>query len=158
MNYREIAGLAPYDQWAATQKAVLDAENVVILAARQEQLDARHTIGVGDLVIDGEKTYRVAHDWGESVQLTDGRFGASFFLGDGYVDFSGGLNPSIEKSRLLPTDERLEAPVWFFSQNRTGGGNGYNTMATFRVWKLAPSIASLPETATRDIEGCGQGG
>jgi hypothetical protein len=136
MNYQDISGLAPYEQWAADKKAELDIENVAILAARQTQLDARTVIDVGDFVIDGEKILRVAHDWGDSVQLSDGRFGASFYLGDGYLDFSGGLDPSIEKNRFSLTDERREGAVWFFSQNRTGAHNGYHTNATFRVWAL----------------------
>lgn len=136
MNYREIAGKAPHEPWAAAYKAKLDAENEVILAARQAQLDARHEIGVGDVVMDGDKTLRVAHDWGDSVQLTDGVYGESFFLGDGYLSFSGGLNPSIPKERFAATDEKRGASVWFFSQNMSMAHNGYHATAQFRVWKL----------------------
>ena len=137
MNYQEIAGMAPYQSWAAAYKAELDAENEILLAARQKDLDARTEIGVGDLVTDGAKTLRVAHDWGDSVQLTDGRFGASFYLGeDGFVDFSGGLDPAIQKLRFVATDERRDAPVWFFSQNCAMAHNGYHATAKFRVWSL----------------------
>ena len=84
---------------------------------------------------DGAKTLRVAHDWGDSVQLTDGRFGASFYLGeDGFVDFSGGLDPAIQKLSFVATDERRDAPVWFFSQNCVMAHNGYHATAKFRVW------------------------
>ncbi len=137
MNYQEFAGIAPYQSWAAAYKAKLDFDNGILLAARQKHLDARTEIGVGDLVIDGKKTLRVAHDRGDSVQLTDGRFDASFYLGDdGFVDFSGGLDPAIPKIRFASTGERRDAPVWFFSQNCAMAHNGYHTMAKFRVWSL----------------------
>ncbi len=136
MNYQELASMAPYQPWAATYKAEIDADNEAILAHRQSLLDARHAIGVGDLVIAGDKTYRVAHDWGDSVQFTDGRFGASFYFGEGYVDFSGGLDPSIQKLCFTSTEERRAAPVWFFSQGFVRAHNGYHTEAMFRVWRL----------------------
>ena len=136
MNYQELSQAAQSQQWAADAKAKVDAANVVILAKRQAFLDAREGIGVGDFVIDGENMHRVAHDWGDSVQLTDGRYGSSFHLGDGYVSFSGGLNPGIDRARFLPTDERRAGAVWFFSENWARAHNGYHTEATFRVWKL----------------------
>lgn len=138
MEYRKIAGLADSQPWAARYKATLDIDNEAILAERQVLLDQRQTIGVGDFVIDGHTLLRVAHDWGEGVQLTDGRrCGGTFFLGDGFVDFSGGLAPGIKnKSRFLPTDERRLGSVWFFSRNYVTAHNGYDTHAKFRVWKL----------------------
>lgn len=136
MNYQELEGLAHFQESAATYKQKVDAENREILAARQLFLDKRNEITVGDYVMDGEKLLRVAHDWGDSLQLTDGKFGASFYLGDGYVEFSGGLNPSILRSRFVPTTDKRMGSVWFFSQNRVEAHNGYYTKASFRVWKL----------------------
>jgi hypothetical protein len=136
MNYQEISQLAISQEWAAKYKAKIDADNVAILATRQSYLDNRQSIGVGDFVTDDEKSYRVAHHWGDSLQLTDGRYGASFYLGDGYVEFSGGLNPCIDIARFEPTEERHEGAVWLFSENHTRAHNGYHTTATFRVWKL----------------------
>ncbi len=136
MNYQELARMAPYQPWAATYKAEIDAENRAILAHRQRLLDERLSIGVGDFVIAGDKTYRVAHHWGDSLQLTDGRYGASFFLGDGYLDFSGGLNPGIDISRFAATEERRHGSIWFFSQNSAEAHNGYRAEAVFRVWRL----------------------
>ena len=136
MNYQEITQMAISQPWAAKYKAAMDADNVVILASRQAYLDTRQGIGVGDFVIDGEKTYRVAHHWGDSLQLTDGRYGQSFYLGNGYVEFSGGLNSPIDIGKFEPTDERRQGHVWFFSQHHVGAHNGYHTEAAFRVWRL----------------------
>jgi len=137
MEYQEISRLAEFYEWAAKYKADMDTENVAILATRQAYLDNRRAIGVGDFVIDGEKSYRVAHNWGDSLQLTDGRFGESFYIGNEYVEFSGGLNLPIDIAKFEPTDERREGRVWFFAQDYVRAHNGYHTTATFRVWKLA---------------------
>jgi len=136
MNYQELVRIAPYQPWAADDKAAADQENQLILANRQVQLDRVEGIKVGDSVIDGDKTLRAAHDWGDSVQLTDGTYGASFYLSDGYVTFSGGLNPGIDKSRFIATNETRKGPVWFFSQNCVMAHNGFHTEAMFRVWRL----------------------
>lgn len=137
MNYQKLSALAQGADWAAAEKAKVDLENLAILANRQKGLDARDGIGVGDFVIIGDKSLRVAHDWGDAVQLTDGRFGASFYLSDnGFVDFSGGLDPAINRTKFTPTDERRDGPVWFFSQNYAAAHNGYYTNASFRVWTL----------------------
>jgi hypothetical protein len=139
MNYRELSQHAEFNgaAWAVAQKVEIDAKNVAILAERQKGIDARAGIDVGDFVIDGDKVYRVAHDWDHSVQLTDGRFGASFYLSEnGFVDFSGGLDSPIDKSKFKLTDERREGSVWFFSEDHVEAHNGYHTTALFRVWGL----------------------
>lgn len=137
MNYQDIAGMAPYQPWAAKYKADLDAQNILILAERQKGLDARTGIGVGDFVLDGDKVLRVAHHWGDGVQLTDGRYGASFYLStDGHVSFSGGLAPPIPLERFEASEERRKGSCWFFSQNNAMGHNGWPTEAEFRVFRL----------------------
>lgn len=137
MNYQELTREAHNHECFARLKADADKKNLAILQERQLFLDKREGIGVGDFVLDGDRTFRVAHDWGDRVQLTDGIYGASFYLGSGYVEFSGGLNPSIDKERFLSTNERKEGAVWFFSEDWAEAHNGYYTQATFRVWKLA---------------------
>jgi len=136
MNYSELSQMARSQAWAADYKAAADAVNVVILRHRQAWLDAREGIGVGDFVIDGDKTLRVAHDWGDAVQLTDGIYGASFYLGREHFSFSGGLNPSIDIAKFALTEERRAGSVWFFSEDNVGAHNGYHTQAIFKVWKL----------------------
>jgi hypothetical protein len=137
MNYQELSRVAQNWDWAANYKAKIDVENAAILATRSAALAAREGIGVGDFVTDGDKTFRVAHVWPESVQLTDGQYGESFYLSDGgSVSFSGGLDLPVPKAKFTPTDERREGRVWFFSQNQASAHNGYHTEAAFRVWTL----------------------
>jgi hypothetical protein len=139
MNYQEICGLARYESetWARELKAKHDAENVVLLAARQERLDAREGVRVGDFILSGEKVLRVAHDWGDDVQPTYGNPGGSFYLTcGGGCSFSGSLDSPILKTSLVLTDERRAGSVWFFSRDHSGAGNGYDTEAFFRVWRV----------------------
>jgi len=140
MNYRELAGLAHYHTWAEKMKRPIDAHNKDILARRQRFLDERKEIGVGDFVIVGENLHRVAHHWGDSIQLTSGSSG-SFYLGDTYVDYSGGLEPGIPIARFEATEERRFGSVWFFSENIRMAHNGFDTLANFRVWRLNPEPA-----------------
>jgi hypothetical protein len=138
MNYQELTQCSLNDGWATKLKERADATNAELLAKRQSALDARTTIAVGDFVRDGENWLRVAHHWGDSLQLTDGRFGASFHIGkDGYCSFSGGLNPGIPIGRFKPTGERRAGSCWFFSEENVMAHNGFYTSANFRVWDLA---------------------
>jgi hypothetical protein len=134
--YRELAGLAHFHEWAAKMKAEIDKKNLAILEQKQKLLDDRTEIGVGDFVIDGDKLLRVAQVWDDDIQLTDGRYGASFYLSNGSVSMSGGLDPAIDKTRFLPTDDKRDGSCWFFSENYVRGHNGYETTAKFRVWRL----------------------
>lgn len=135
MNYQELTQAALSQKWAADYKEKIDLENQAILAQRQTLIDKRENIGVGDFVIAGDNVLRVAHHWGDLIQLTDGRFGESFYLSaSGHCDFSGGLNPGIPVERFEATTERRYGAVWFFSQNIAQGHNGFHAWANFRVW------------------------
>lgn len=135
MNYQEISGLAMCGEvWAQKLKAEHDAVNVRLLADRQAKLDARAGIRLGDFVLSGDKTFRVAHHWGDSIQLCTG---GSFYLTEtGGCSFSGGLDPGIDVGRFVATDETKQGSVWFFSRDHWMAHNGYYTEATFKVWRL----------------------
>lgn len=105
MNYQELTREANNHECFAKLKTETDKRNLEILRERQAFLDNRKDIGVGDFVRVGEELRRVAHHWGDRLQLTDGVYGTSFYLGRGYVDFSGGLQPSIDRAKFLPTQE-----------------------------------------------------
>lgn len=142
MNYREMKQTATFSSGIAKLLEIVDTRNAEILKTRQEYLTNRNEIGVGDFVLDGEKVLRVAHHWGDSLQLTDGRFGESFYLGNGHVSFSGGLDPAIPIERFVATDEMREGACWFFSENHVRAHNGVHTQAQFHVWRLIPQTQS----------------
>jgi hypothetical protein len=138
MNYHSLAAQASYNSLFAAEKVKVDAINERILTERQHFLDARTEVGLGDVVVDGAHTFRVAHEFVDRVQLTDGRFGASFYLGQCYLSFSGGLCLPISKLRLQRSSERRKMPVWFFSEDHAQAHNSYHTSAWFPVWTLLP--------------------
>lgn len=143
MNYQELKSMAYHDEWVRPMLAKADAADAIILAERQRGLDQREGIDVGDFILDGDKVLRVTHNWGDSVQTTCRRYSvsedASFYLGeDGYVSFSGGLDPAIPKTRFELTDERRDGSCWFFSQNMSMAHNGHHVTAKWKVWRLIP--------------------
>lgn len=112
-----------------------DERDAFILAGRQVELDGRQGPRVGDWIefADG-MVARISHDWGDSVQYS---YGGSFYLGDGYASYSGGLEPGIPVDSLTPTDEVRPGPVWFFHHDQARAHNGVNTAANFRVYRAS---------------------
>lgn len=117
----------------------LDDTDSDILDRRQAGLDRRFTPGVGDVVYypDGSRR-RIAYIWfDEHYQPTDGRYAGSFYLGeDGYVSFSGGLDPGIPIDKLdgINTGHEL-ARCWFFRHDHRRAHNAVDVKASFRVWR-----------------------
>src|SRR5208282_6740930 len=119
-------------------RPTFDAKDEGILAKREELFNQRSGPRVGDYVIfPDEHTERFSHDWGESIQTTDGRYGQSFYLGNGYADFSGGLNPSIPKSALMDTGKPMRGTFWFFHHDMPGAYRGVRFSIACRVYSLA---------------------
>ena len=87
----------------------LDELDRVILAMRLAQRDAVATPRLGDFVRFSDRLERISHDWGDTVQTSEG---GSFYLAEGgHASFSGGLNPSVPKERLRKTEEILKRPL-----------------------------------------------
>ena len=100
------------------------------------------TIRIGDFVLEpGGKCTRVTQVWEykngkpESVQV-GGTYGGSFYLGAGYMSYSGGLDPSISVKKLHLTDKTMCGVIWFFNQDRLGEGRGVYYEMDFRVYEL----------------------
>lgn len=87
------------------------------------------------LKLPNGKYTRFTYDWGEQIQ-TGGGPGPGFYLGDGYMSYSGGLNPGIEHQYLELTDETLPGGVWFFSRGWAGAACGVNYTIMLPVWKV----------------------
>ena len=146
-------------------RPTFDAKDEGILAKREELFNQRSGPRVGDYVIfPDEHTGRFSHDWGESIQTTDGRYGQSFYLGNGYADFSGGLNPStlrflllsslpidcqqalaactglnpsIPKSALMDTGKPMRGTFWFFHHDMPGAYRGVRFSIACRVFRYS---------------------
>lgn len=112
-----------------------EKENKGLLKERLEKWDKIKTIRVGDyLLLKGEETLRrVAHDYGDAVQPSTGN--GSLYFGDGYMEYSGGLDGLIKNENLALTDEIKEGDCWFFDKNIPGAGRGIQFTVPCRVWK-----------------------
>lgn len=107
-----------------------------ILNKRVLEFDKRTGPRVGDyLELPYGMFTRFTHAWDDGIQIGGGS--ESYYLGDGgYISYSGGLDPSIEYSAILPTDQKKDGMIWFFHKGYSGGGRGVYSMIPFRVFKL----------------------
>lgn len=110
----------------------LDQRDQDILTHRIAAFNAVEGPHVGDYVAfaDGV-TRRISHIWPDGVQTSDD---GSFYLGEGYMSFSGSLYVSVPTETLTLTDETCEAGAWFFHHNHHTAHNGINVIVPVRVW------------------------
>jgi hypothetical protein len=111
----------------------LDARDAAILAARVAAFDPTEGPRVGDYVhfIDGVKR-QISYEWPDGVQTSDG---GSFYLGEGYMSFSGGLYTSVPTETLtLMEGTTREASAWFFHHDRWTAHNAVHVRVSVRVW------------------------
>jgi hypothetical protein len=91
---------------------------------------------IGDYVILSDGSYvRFAHIWDDVLQTTDC---GSFYLGNGYVSMSGGLDPGVPPEQVVLTPEKKPGYFWFFHHNAPMGGGGVGLEAMCRVYTVQP--------------------
>lgn len=116
-----------------------DDTDAGLLAARIAKRDAMTGPRVGDFArMPCGKMVRFSHHLGDSIQTTDGRFGASFYLGrDGHADFSGGLDPAIPLARMSEERGSLRmGAFWFFHHDHVRAHNGVTVKVPCRVFNI----------------------
>ena len=119
----------------------LDDRDREILVRRAVSLGDAGTPAVGDYVTFADGTVRrVSHVWqgcaddgSDSVQTSD-EYAGHYYLGDGYVSYSGSLYPGIPASTFTDTGDVRDGPVWFFHHDYSRAHNGVDTVTAFRVW------------------------
>ncbi len=119
-----------------------DARDAEILKEREAGFNRVQGPRVGDFLRTPEGYLRFTHDWGNGIQTTcrpghpcsgDG----SFYLGtDGYVSFSGWLDPSIDKAKLHQTEETQDGSFWFFHHDSWGADRDVSFKIPCRVFEL----------------------
>jgi hypothetical protein len=120
------------NSWEVATEAI----NLQILERRVNAFNAVETIREGDYVkhLSG-KIDRITHVWDDAAQTGGGQ--GSYYLGEnGYVSYSGGLDPGIPLTKLVLTDEIKKGMIWFFSRNNAFAHNGINFMIDFRVYEV----------------------
>lgn len=119
-----------------------DERDLQILKERQEAYDAIREPITGDCIIfsDGSEA-RITHVWtdenGEpiSIQTSNTVQNYGFYLGKGYMSYSGGLNSGIPWSHFSECSEKRTAPVWFFHHDWAQAHNGVDAHLVCKVWK-----------------------
>ena len=121
-----------------------DERDRAIVAEREQALNADQGPRVGDYVeFANSVTRRISHMWPAFADTGDGwsapasaqtSEGGSFYLGDGYVSFSGGLHPGIPVDTLTRTEEMRPGSVWVFHHDWHTAHNGVDTEIPFRVY------------------------
>jgi hypothetical protein len=85
----------------------------------------------------GGELERFSHDWGDGLQTSPG---GSWYMGEGYVSFSGGLNPTIPIERIERTEETRDGCFWLFHHNFWGTGRGVDFRAPCRVYRVKGAL------------------
>ena len=121
----------------------LDAKDQAILDRRMARYIANDGPAVGDYVIFPDGEYRrFTHDHGDRIQTTTkgDEFGSSFYLTeDGFMSFSGGLDPGLHKTDLVRMDEYRPGWIWFFHHGESTAHNGVNVEIPCRVYRYLPA-------------------
>jgi hypothetical protein len=123
----------------------IDDYDVELISARASKaLSFTEGPLVGDYIRFSDGTLkRVAHVWDDSIQPTGG-FGESFYLTDCGGSFSGGLDPGIDLSKFVLTDERMMGKFWIFHNNYWTGHNGVEFLIPCKVWEVK-DVAICPD-------------
>ena len=122
-----------------------DEKDAELLKSRIEAWNKREGPRVGDFVIFPDGAFRrFTHDWGDDIQTTiTRRIDTSFHMfKDGYLSFSGSLDPAIPKARLwLQKDMVREGLIWFFHHDIAGESRGVNAKIPCRVYQYRKDVA-----------------
>lgn len=111
-----------------------------ILDERRAAYFERKGIQSGDFVRFSDGTLRrVSHVWTDEqyspeIIQTSGGGDMSFYLGKGYMSFSGSLHPGLDAALFTPTDELMDGYAWFFHHDMSMAHNGVNVTVPCRVW------------------------
>jgi hypothetical protein len=108
--------------------------NQEILNERLKLFNKREGLRLGDFLKLSNGTYlRFCNVLDDTLQTTKA---GSFYFGDGYVEFSGGICPPIDKKLLKQIDEKREGEVWFFDQGIVGPHRAVYFNIELRVFVL----------------------
>lgn len=117
---------------------ILDDRDNAIRQRRIARWNEREGPRVGDwcIMLDGTMR-RFTYDWGDRIQTTCARNNDEiFYLGDGYMSFSGSLDPAIPKEKLVDTWTMKEGNAWFFHHGYPAASNGVYCRVPCRVYKV----------------------
>lgn len=122
-----------------------DERDAEILKQRNASLWT-NVINVGDFVRFADGIIRrVSYIWpdisGDDTHHRPGSIqtsaGGSYYLGDGYVSFSGTLYNGVPFETLTLSEDRHDGDVWFFHHDYAQAHHGVHCSAKFRIWRCS---------------------
>lgn len=118
------------------ERPVFDERDADLIADFMIALDEHTGPRVGDFVRFADDVLRrVSYIWPESgVQTSDE---GSFYLGKGYVSFSGSLYRCVPSATLTRTDEQRLGRIWTFHHNFPQAHHGVHTSVPFRIYRCS---------------------
>lgn len=112
--------------------------NLIILEECMSAFNQLDGPRVGDfLLMPNGKFTRFTHKWDDHMQ-TGGHTQSQYYLGPGYLSYSGGLDPGIKIKEIELTEMTKNGKVWFFSEGHAGADNDVSYMVQFRVYTCKP--------------------
>ncbi len=100
-----------------------DHKDADLLAARLKARRAKKGPLVGDFVLMPDaRLMRFSHDWGDDIQISTG--GSYYLCKSGLAQMSGGLEPSIGKTKIICADYFYAGSFWFFHHDMSGAHQG----------------------------------
>lgn len=120
-------------------------ENRPIVRKNMSKYNKIPGVREGDFVkAPNGKMYRIAYIWRDETgafqwQVADPRMGGSYYLGDGYVSYSGSLDSGFDdKTRFRNLGYKRNGRVWIFRRNIAEADNAVDyDDVKFRVFKAS---------------------
>ena len=110
-----------------------------IFADRVAQYNLQTGPRVGDFIKFPDGKYqRFTYKWHDQLQAGASAKSGSFYLGEGYIEYSGGLNSGAKRDDFILTDETKYGDIWFFHNNHIKAHNSVHYQMAFRVFELKP--------------------
>lgn len=113
-----------------------------LIRISQKSFDARPGPRVGDFIrlpdlhANLGKFTRMTYDWGDGHIQTGGSAGGSYYLGSGYLSYSGALDHGVRVDDLVDTGETKSGSVWLFRDGIAAAHCGVHFDLPMRVFEL----------------------
>jgi len=124
------------EQWKERIKRI-QKENKELFNKLKREYNKIKGVRVGDYVKEKNGNYtRVTYIWPDGQVQTGGHKYGQFFLGKGYISYSGSLDHGYNIKDLKLTKEKRSGMVWIWREGMPGANRGVEYMMKFRVFKV----------------------
>jgi hypothetical protein len=129
---------------------MIDERDTAILEKRQAEFLKNDKPKQGDFIRFADGTLRrVTHVWTENnkpelCQTNENASDGSFYLGNGFMSYSGGLLSGVQADTLTRTQEIIKGAAWFFHHDFATAGGGVYITVDCPVWECSERAEKIP--------------